>query len=481
MLTQPWPSMPMTPALAPGQHRLGEAAAAVDDVARAHDVVALRAQLVRHAVEGLAEMGEIALRLAHRHAHIEVAGRHGVGGADQAADRRHQPVGEVEPDPHRRQQHDQRDHRVHQREGDLHAEPARFQRRVFGDALARRLQLRHHARIEQPRDVEIIVREFVDLDHGGDVVGVGQQHDLRLGRRDMRQRLARRQREGLVHLGLGARDDLEVLVEDDGGGEPAHGGLEGEELRQLGRLGIEQRLGARQVEAHHHDVGAHDLRVIVQIGFGDDQRVLDRRAGAGREQAVEAAVERDAGHDRHQDRGRRGDEREQADDAHVQPRRGAAGAPRLHHLPDLANDDGDQQDHRRRIGEQQADHDVMGRGDGGQIGEDDEGDEGRQQRQADGDRPEHARLAPPRRRGRQRGFGGSLIDAHCPPAADRAERNSGTVRSRSAPRTLMLLYNNVAELRRFRGQWQAMAARIGAKPWRSQPTMSRTSGMTLRP
>ena len=43
-----------------GQHRFGEAAAAVDQVAGAHDVVALGAQLLRHLVEGLAELGEVA-------------------------------------------------------------------------------------------------------------------------------------------------------------------------------------------------------------------------------------------------------------------------------------------------------------------------------------------------------------------------------------------------------------------------------------
>ena len=55
-------------------------------------------------------MGEVALPAPHRHLDIEIAGRDQVGGADQPADRRDQPVGEVEPDPHRRQQHDQRDH-----------------------------------------------------------------------------------------------------------------------------------------------------------------------------------------------------------------------------------------------------------------------------------------------------------------------------------------------------------------------------------
>ena len=175
-----------------GQHRLGEAAAAVDQVARAHQIVALRAQFLRHLVEGLAELGEIAFRAAHRHLDIEIAGRDEIGGADQAADRRHQAIGEVQPDPDRRQQHDQRDHRVHQREGDLHAEPPRLERRHIRCTLvARRAQLLHHARIERPRHVEIVVVVVAQLDDGGDIIGVREQHDLRLVfADDARQRVA---------------------------------------------------------------------------------------------------------------------------------------------------------------------------------------------------------------------------------------------------------------------------------------------------
>ena len=82
------------------------------------------------------------------------------------------------------------------REGDLHADAARLDRGVFAHARARRLQLRHHARIEQPRHVQIIVVVFLQLDDGGDVIGVGQQHDLRLFVADARQRVARRHGEG---------------------------------------------------------------------------------------------------------------------------------------------------------------------------------------------------------------------------------------------------------------------------------------------
>ncbi len=69
------------------EHRFAEPPAAVDQVASAHQVIALRAQIVRHPIEGLAELPEIALRPVDRDLDVQIAGRNHVGGADQAADR----------------------------------------------------------------------------------------------------------------------------------------------------------------------------------------------------------------------------------------------------------------------------------------------------------------------------------------------------------------------------------------------------------
>jgi len=55
------------------------------------------AQLLRHLVEGLAELRQIALRAMHRHLNMQISGRNGVGGVHQPPDRRHQPVGEIQP------------------------------------------------------------------------------------------------------------------------------------------------------------------------------------------------------------------------------------------------------------------------------------------------------------------------------------------------------------------------------------------------
>ena len=163
-----------------GQHGLDETAPAVDQFAGADQLVALAAQLLRHLVEGLAELREVAFRLQDRHLDVEVAGRDDIGRAHQAADRRHQPVGEVQPDQHRGHQDGQRDHREHQRERDLDAELARLQLGIFGDTGLGLPQLRDHAWIEHARDVEERVGEGAQPDHGGDVVGLDEDSDLRL-------------------------------------------------------------------------------------------------------------------------------------------------------------------------------------------------------------------------------------------------------------------------------------------------------------
>ena len=131
-----------------GEHRFGESPAAVDQVARAYDVFMLRTQFLRHLVESLAELGEIALRTADRHLHMEISGRDHIGRADQPADRSHQPIGEIEPDPGRGEQNDERDDGEHQRECDLNAKPARFEIGIFADAFLRLAQLLHDAWIE---------------------------------------------------------------------------------------------------------------------------------------------------------------------------------------------------------------------------------------------------------------------------------------------------------------------------------------------
>ena len=173
MLMQPSASTPMTPALAP---------ASTASVKRRRLSIRSRARTmssrwVRSSCVILLKVSPSCARSPSdapgRHLDVEIAGRDDLRRADQAADRRHQVIGEVEPDPDRRQQHDQRDHRVHQSESDLDADAALHEIGVLADAGLRRLQLREHARVEHARDVEIDVVVAAQLDDGGDVVGRG--------------------------------------------------------------------------------------------------------------------------------------------------------------------------------------------------------------------------------------------------------------------------------------------------------------------
>ncbi len=216
----------------------------------------------------------------------------------------------------------------------------------------------------------------MQLDDGGDRVGGEQHADLRIGLVDLGKARRVRQRDRLIGVDVGALDHRGVGADDDRGREPAHPRLRREELLEALALAVEQRLGARHVERHRHDVAADHAGLVLQIGVGDDQRVLDDRPRAGREQPVEAAIEGDAGDQRDKNGRNGGDHREQRDDADVQPRRGPAAAARLHHQPDLAADDAEQQEHRQRVGEQQRDHDRVGRRDRCEIGQHHEGRKG---------------------------------------------------------------------------------------------------------
>ena len=346
------------------QHRLGETAAAVDLVARAHQVVALGAQFLRHLVEGLAKLGKVALPAAHRHLHIEIAGGDEIGGADQPPDRRDQPVCEIEPDPHRRQEHDQRDDGVHQREGDLHPDAARFQIGEFRDAFLRRLQLLDDARIERARHVEIGVVIAAQLDHRRDGLRFQEHRDLRLVLADTGQRAARRRRRDVADaLDFSLLDDGEVAVHDESERQAAQFGLRLQQLAKPFAVGIEQRLGAAEVERHRGDFIADQLAVLVEIDLRDDERILDDALDARREQRREPALERDAGDDRDQHGGNSGDHREQRDDAHMQPGARPPAPARLHDAPDFAPDDRDQQKRRDRIDRQHGDDDLMSRRD----------------------------------------------------------------------------------------------------------------------
>ena len=84
---------------------------------------------------------------------------------------------------------------------------------------------------------------------------------------------------------------------------------------------VVERPGVGDIVGHAEDVAADELRVLLHVGARDDQRVLDHLARRTREQPVEAAIDGDVGDDRHQHRRQHRDDREQADDLDMQPRR----------------------------------------------------------------------------------------------------------------------------------------------------------------
>ena len=164
---------------------------------------------------------------------VEIAGRDHLSRPDQTPDRCHQVIGKVQSDPHRRQQHDERDHRVHQSECDLNADLACREIGILSDAGLRRPQLREHARIEQACNVQIEVVVAAQLDDGGDVIVIEEHRHLRLGVVDGGQHFRRWLDEGLVDLSVDLVDNVEVLVEQHNGRQSADRGLNREELMEL--------------------------------------------------------------------------------------------------------------------------------------------------------------------------------------------------------------------------------------------------------
>jgi len=356
---------------------------------RAHDVLVLGAQLMRHLVEGLAEASEVAAGTLDRDLDLQVAGRDHVGGADQAADRRDQAIGEIEPDPRRRQQHDERDDAEHQRERHLNADFVQLQIGILGDALPGRAQLLDDLRIEQADDVEIHV--VVAVQFNGAVDAFGDQPDLRLGLGDLAQRFRLWRQRRIGDGDVGAIDDLAVRREDEHGRQAAPGRLLGQEFVELVVVLVEHRLGAGKLIGQGQDFAVHGLETFADISVGDEIRGFDDGARTRGEVAIEAAIERRTGDHCDQDGRNRGDDGEQADDLHMKARSGVAAAAGLDHDPDFQSDDGEQEDAGPGIDRKQRQNDALDRVDWRHPGQHQECGGGREQRHADGNRAEQPR------------------------------------------------------------------------------------------
>jgi len=89
----------MTPALAPASTASVKRRRLSQDVAGAHNVIPLGAQLLRHIVEGLSKLGKVATGILCWHLDVKVAGRHYLCGRRSTGDWGHEIIGEVQPDP----------------------------------------------------------------------------------------------------------------------------------------------------------------------------------------------------------------------------------------------------------------------------------------------------------------------------------------------------------------------------------------------
>ncbi len=234
-----------------------------------------------------------------------------------------------------RQQNDQRNHREHQRECDLDAEPPLLEIGVFADALLGVAQLLHDTRVEQPSDVEIHVVVAVQLDHRCDIVAFRNKGHLRFRGAGLAEQLHRRQYEPFIHRNAGGLYDRTVGLEDERYGQIAAGGLCGEEFAKLIAILVEDRLRPAQVERHRQVLATHVGGVLGHVGVGHDQRLFDHGASARREKAIEPAVKRCRRYQSDQHGRHRGNDREQADNLNVKTRSGASAPARLHRRPRL--------------------------------------------------------------------------------------------------------------------------------------------------
>jgi hypothetical protein len=218
--------------------------------------------------------------------------------------------------------------------------------------------------------------------------------DARLGVGDVGQRGRGRQRNVERLVELGPDQHLALAVEQHGGRRSEQRGLRDEELAEAVAVVVEHRLPLGHRDRHRQRRAAKQLNVLETVDIGHRLGVVDQVAR--RQHQVDAVIERDAADQGDQDRGRRRDDREQADDADMEPRARPAAAAALHHRPDLAQDDAEQEQHGDCVDAEQADDDLVARRDRRQSGQHHEGGERRQERQHNhqrADEPHHPAAA----------------------------------------------------------------------------------------
>ena len=176
-----------------------------------------------------------------------------------------------------------------------------------------------HARIHGTDDVEKGVVEVLQGLDGADHAGLPRLDHDHLALLGKRHGLFRGRPVRHVLKRGGGREDLAFPVDQISNGERPEGGLRGEEIAETLRPRPDEIDGLVNVLGHAERVGPDDLAMLLYVGGGHVDGVLDDGLGPGGEPVIETAGEGDAGKHRKQNRRHDGDHAEQADDAHMQP------------------------------------------------------------------------------------------------------------------------------------------------------------------
>ncbi len=152
----------------PLHHGFGELAALLIDLIGLEQVLSLGLELLRHAIEAVGEVAQIAPALLHRHLDVEIARTDPPGGDHQVADRIHEAVGKRDADPQggEQQHHGKTD--IHDGEGDLEHQAIGRVFAVFGDVLVREPHILEHFGVDRPRHEEVGVIVAAQLDDRAD-------------------------------------------------------------------------------------------------------------------------------------------------------------------------------------------------------------------------------------------------------------------------------------------------------------------------
>ena len=176
---------------------------------------ALAAELPRHAIEGPSEVAEFVVAARCLDLHVEIAGAHLLGRADEIADRSNDAGRKGEAEPYRDHQQQQCDDDEKERKGDLDAGTLAFELLIGSDRAAVALDLRDHARIDEAPDIEKAVDKAVEAhDRANPVIGIAGEEDDLTCRRLVERRLrygAKLERETQAR----ARDDPPRACEHD--------------------------------------------------------------------------------------------------------------------------------------------------------------------------------------------------------------------------------------------------------------------------